>query len=306
MGDIDYTQVDPELRRWARILPKGYALHRGLTVPRALMGLAGWTGRVRGVDVTHVQAHLSADVTVRIHRPYTGTTPMPALLWIHGGGTVMGSAAQEDRFCRKLVNFTDVAVVAVDHRLAPEHPYPAPLEDCYAALQWLAKQPWVDPARIAVGGASAGGGFAARVAQLAHDRGDVGLALQMLVYPMLDDRTPDEPRRRVMWTASDNRIAWRWYLAGADPEVAVPARRADLSGLAPTWIGVGTLDLFYDECRAYAQRLRDAGVPVHEEIADGAFHAFDLIAANASVSQRFFASQVRALRAALVHEPVRL
>lgn len=306
MGDIDYTQVDPELRCWARILPKGYALHRGLTVPRALMGLAGWTGRVRGVDVTHVPAHLSADVTVRIHRPYAGTTPTPALLWIHGGGTVMGSAAQEDRFCRKLVNFTDVTVVAVDHRLAPEHPYPAPLEDCYAALQWLAKQPWVDPARIAVGGASAGGGFAARVAQLAHDRGDVGLALQMLVYPMLDDRTPDEPRRRVMWTASDNRIAWRWYLAGADPEVAVPARRADLSGLAPTWIGVGTLDLFHDECRAYAQRLRDAGVPVHEEIADGAFHAFDLIAANASVSQRFFASQVRALRAALVHEPVRL
>jgi acetyl esterase/lipase len=106
-----------------------------------------------------------------------------------------------------------------------------------------------------------------------------------------------------MWTADDNRIAWEWYLGGADPQDAVPARRADLSGLAAAWIGVGTLDLFYDECRAYAQRLRDAGVPVHEEIAEGAFHAFDLIAANASVSQRFFASQVRALRAALVDQP---
>ncbi|MGV0852437.1 alpha/beta hydrolase [Mycolicibacterium phlei] len=299
MGDVDYAQIDPELRRWAHILPKGYALHRGLTVPRALMSVAGWTGRARGVDTVRV----NADVTVRVHRPRATTTPVPALLWIHGGGTVMGSAAQEDRFCRRLVNFTDVAVVAVDHRLAPEHPYPAPLEDCYTALRWLATQPWVDRSRVAVGGASAGGGFAAKVAQLAHDRGDVELALQLLVYPMLDDRTPAETRRRVMWTADDNRIAWEWYLGGADPQDAVPARRADLSGLAAAWIGVGTLDLFYDECRAYAQRLRDAGVPVHEEIAEGAFHAFDLIAANASVSQRFFASQVRALRAALVDQP---
>lgn len=194
MGDIDYAQIDPELRRIARILPKGYALHRGLAVPRALMALAGYTGRMRGVEV----ARVNSDVAVRVHRPRGSAPPGPALLWIHGGGTVMGSAAQEDRFCRKLANFTDVAVVAVDHRLAPEHPYSAPLEDCYTALQWLTRQPWVDPARVAVGGASAGGGFAAAVAQLAHDRGDVELALQMLVYPMLDDRTPAESRRRVM------------------------------------------------------------------------------------------------------------
>lgn len=301
MGDIDYAQIDPELRRVARILPKGYALHRGLAVPRALMALAGYTGRMRGVEV----ARVNSDVAVRVHRPRGSAPPAPAMLWVHGGGTVMGSAAQEDRFCRKLANFTDVAVVAVDHRLAPEYPYPAPLEDCYTALQWLARQPWVDPARVAVGGASAGGGFAAAVAQRAHDRGDVELALQMLVYPMLDDRTPADSRRRVMWTARDNRIAWQWYLAGADPEAAVPARRADLSGLAPAWIGVGTLDLFHDECRAYVHRLRDAGVDVHQEIAEGAFHAFDLIAPNTSVAQRFFASQVRALRASLVDGPVR-
>ena len=298
MGDIDYAQFDPELRSVARVLPKGYSLHRGLRLPRSLMTLAGWVGRVRGVEV----ADVNEDVTVRIHRPKAVPDPGPALLWIHGGGTLMGTAAQEDRFCRKLVNFTDVAVVAVDHRLAPEHPYPTPLEDCYAALTWLAGQPWVDPTRIAVGGASAGGGFTAAVAQLARDRGDVELALQMMVYPMLDDRTGAglESRRRVMWTASDNQLAWRWYLAGADPEKAAPARRADLSGMPPAWIGVGSRDLFHDECRVYGERLRQAGVRVHEEIAVGGFHAFDLIAPNAAVSQRFFASQCRAIRSALV------
>lgn len=303
MGDeIDYTTFDPELRMRARFLPKGYALHRGLTVPRALMGLAGKVGRIRGVEV----ASIGADVTVRIHRPAKISEPGPALLWIHGGGMVMGSAAQEDAFCRKLANSTDVTVVAVDHRLAPEHPYPTPLEDCYAALRWLTRQPWVDPTRIAVGGASAGGGFSAAAAQLAHDRGDVELRLQMLVYPMLDDRTGvNGGRRHVMWSANDNQLAWQWYLSEADPVTAVPARRTDVSGLPPAWIGVGTQDLFYDECLAYAARLRDAGVSVHEEIATGAFHAFDLIAPNSSVAKRFFASQCRAVRAALVDDRVR-
>jgi acetyl esterase/lipase len=297
VADIDYCEFDPELRRLARLLPKGYALQRGLMLPRALMSLAGRVGRLRGVEV----ANVNPNVTVRVHRSNRLAEPGPALLWIHGGGTLMGTAAQEDRFCRRLVNFTDVAIAAVDHRLAPEHPYPAPLEDCYAALRWLARQPWVDPARIAVGGASAGGGFTAAVAQLTHDRGDVGLALQMMVYPMLDDRTgaAADNQPRVMWSARDNQLAWKWYLGGADPATVAPARRADLRDLPPAWIGVGTQDLFHEECLVYADRLRHAGVPVHVEIAAGAFHAFDLIAANASVSQRFFASQCRALRAAL-------
>ena len=250
-------------------------------------------------------ADVAPGVRVRIHRPAGIDEPGPAMLWIHGGGMVMGNAAQEDAFCRKLANFTDVTVAAVDHRLAPEHPYPTPLEDCYWALRWLARQTWVDSTRIAVGGASAGGGFSAAAAQLAHDRGDVKLRLQMLVYPMLDDRTgANGDGGRVMWSADDNQLAWQWYLAGADPTAAVPARRTDLSGLPPTWIGVGDQDLFHAECLEYAARLRHAGVPVHVEIAVGAFHAFDLIATNASVSQRFFASQCRALRAALVDDHV--
>lgn len=293
-------QVDPELRLAARLLPGGYALHRGLTVPRALMSLAVRSGRRQDVASRAV----NADVSVRVHRPAHATGPGPALLWIHGGGTVMGGAAQEDGFCRKLVNFTDVAVAAVDHRLAPEHPYPTPLEDCYAALIWLTRQPWVDPTRIAIGGASAGGGLTAALALLARDRGEIAVALQLMTYPMLDDRTDGAPTQtpRVMWSGRDNQIAWRWYLNGADPNIAVPARRHDLSGLPPAWIGVGTLDLFHEECRAYGHRLGAAGVPTEVEIAEGAFHAFDMIVPNASVAQRFFASQCRSLRSALAPE----
>jgi acetyl esterase/lipase len=294
---VEFAAVDPELRRAARLLPRGYALHRGLKAPRAFMRLAGRAARLRSVETRAV----NSDVGVRVQRPAGQHDPGPALLWIHGGGTVMGTAVQDDKFGRKIVNFVDVAVAAVEHRLAPEHPYPTPLEDCYAALSWLMRQPWVDPTRVAIGGASAGGGLAAALALLARDRGEFAPALQMLVYPMLDDRTGAQPdgRSRVMWSERDNQLAWRWYLGGADPKAAAPARHEDLTGLPPAWIGIGTLDLFYAESVAYAARLRDAGVPTHLQVAQGAFHAFDFITPNAAVSQRFFASQCRSLRSAL-------
>jgi acetyl esterase/lipase len=289
--------LNPDLRKVAPFLPRGYALHRGYKVQRGLMHLMGNAARARNVPIARVNEH----VTVRLHRPPGLPARAPAMLWIHGGGTIMGHAAQDDKFLRKLSHRTGVAVGAVEYRLAPEHPYPIPVEDCYAALRWLADRPWVDPRRVAVGGASAGGHFAAAVAQRAHDREEVDLAFQLLVYPMLDDRTGanGDGRKRLMWTGTDNQLAWRWYLNGADPAEAAPARRQDLSGLAPAWIGVGTLDLFYEECREYGRRLREAGVPVHEEIAPGAFHAFDQIADKAPVSVRFFASQCDHLRQAL-------
>jgi acetyl esterase/lipase len=289
--------LDPGLRKVARLVPRGNALYSGYKFQRGLMNLIGNAGRLRHVPVAAVNEH----VTVRLHRPPGLPDRAPAMLWIHGGGTIMGHAAQDDKYLRKLSHLTGVAVAAVEHRLAPEHPYPTPVEDCYAALLWLARQPWVDPDRIAVGGASAGGHFAAAVAQRAHDRDEIKLSFQLLVYPMLDDRTGAgcNGPRRIMWTETDNQLAWRWYLNGADPKEAAPARREDLSGLAPAWIGVGTLDLFYQECLEYARRLREAGVPAHEEIAPGAFHAFDQIADGAPISVKFFASQCDHLRNAL-------
>ena len=196
----------------------------------------------------------------------------------------------------------NVPVVAVNEHVKVRLHRPTGLPDRAPALLWLARQPWVDPDRVAVGGASGGGHFAAAVAQRAHDRNEVKLAYQMLVYPMLDDRTGanrDGPKR-IMWTETDNQLAWQWYLNGADPVEAAPARREDLTGLPAAWIGVGTLDLFYQECVEYGRRLREAGVAVQEEIVPGAFHAFDSIADKAQISVNFFASQRDHLWAALV------
>jgi len=243
---------------------------------------------------------LESGAGVRLHRPAGVTEPAPALLWIHGGGYVMGTAKQDDGLCQRFTRQLGITVAAVDYRLAPEHPYPAPLEDCYSALRWLAGLPAVDPARVAIGGASAGGGLAAALALLARDRGEVRPILQVLAYPMLDDRTSASPTNVSyrLWSPNSNRFGWAAYLAGADPQLAVPARRDDLSGLAPAWIGVGTHDLFHDEDLAYAERLTRAGVPCHVEVVPGAFHGFDLLLPKAQVSREFFASQSACLRQA--------
>ena len=169
-------------------------------------------------------------------------------------------------------------------------------------LTWLAGLPGVDADRIAIGGASAGGGLTAALSFLARDRGEVSPALQVLSYPMLDDRTvgPDleKPGFR-LWNARSNRFGWTSYLGGADPAVAVPARRTDLVGLAPAWLGVGTLDLFCAEDLAYAARLNAAGVECEVHEVPGAFHGFDGLAPKAAVSQAYFDSQCASLSRAL-------
>jgi acetyl esterase/lipase len=290
------TDFHPDLRRFARLAPRGTIGPRTLRLIRALSGLQPSRSH-DGVEVLT----LGSGVGVRLHRPIGVSQPAPALLWIHGGGYVMGNAQQDDRLCHRFSRELGITVAAVDHRLAPEHPYPAPLEDCYSALTWLAALPAVDPARVAIGGVSAGGGLAAALALLARDRGKVTPALQLLAYPMLDDRSgtgPDNPNHR-MWSRKSNRFGWKAYLGDADPQVAVPARRGDLSGLPPAWIGVGTNDLFHDEDLAYAERLTGAGVPCQVEVVPGAFHGFDQVVPKAAVSQSFFASQCASLRTAL-------
>lgn len=288
----------PELRRAARLIPK--QVINPVTMPMVRMATRALWRRVPK-DVEALT--LASGVGVRLFRPEGMTTPGSALLWIHGGGYVIGHAAQDDELCRRYSRQLGITVASVDYRLAPEHPYPIPLEDCYSALTWLTELPSVDPARVAIGGASAGGGLAAALALLARDRGEVTPVAQLLVYPMLDDRTVDRrgldnPGLR-LWNHSSNKFGWSAYLGDADPEIAVPARRQDLSGLPPAWMGVGTFDLFHDEDIAYAERLTAAGVPCEVEVVDGAFHGFDGILPKAEVSQRFFASQCAMLRQAL-------
>jgi acetyl esterase/lipase len=295
--DVHNSDVHPDLRRIARIAPRHMIGPRTLPILRTMSGL---TFRLRARDAPGVEViTLASGAGVRLFRAAGPPGRQAALLWIHGGGYVMGNAQQDDRLCRRFSKRLGITVASVEYRLAPEHPYPAPLEDCYAALTWLAGLPDVDPGRVAIGGASSGGGLAAALALLARDRGEVSPAFQLLTYPMLDDRSSAASRNHRLWSARSNRFGWTAYLGGADPQVAVPGRRDDLAGLPPAWIGVGTHDLFHDEDLAYAQRLIDAGVPCHVEVVPGAFHGFDALAPKAQVSQGFFDSQCESLRAAL-------
>ncbi|MCX5045393.1 alpha/beta hydrolase [Aldersonia sp. NBC_00410] len=284
----------PDLRRTARFLPRAAVGPRSLPLVRALTKVL--PDRHTGVEVHRLETGGSA----RIFRPEGQDTLGPGLLWIHGGGYVIGRAQFDDRLCRRFSRELGATVISVDYRLAPEHPYPAALDDCYAALTMLADMPGVDAARLAIGGASAGGGLAAALAQRAHDLGAVEPIFQLLVYPMLDDR-PHVGRQDNyrLWNRDSNRFGWEAYRGGADPNVAVPARRDDLSGLPPAWIGVGALDLFHDEDVEYATRLERAGVSCVVDVVPGAFHGFDLVAPRAPISRRFFDIQCDRLRAAL-------
>jgi acetyl esterase/lipase len=236
------------------------------------------------------------DVTVRIFRNPTGGAPLPCLYWIHGGGYMFGSALMDDPRIDRWVETFDCVVVSVEYRLAPEHPYPAPLDDCYAGLVWTFRQSaslGVDPSRIIIGGASAGGGLAAALALLARDRGEVPVAYQLLIYPMIDDRnlTVSSSFAPPVWSRDANRLGWRAYL-GADrdggdvPAYAAPARATDLAGLPAALIAVGTADVFRDEDIDYARRLLEAGVPTELHVYPGAPHGFEMLAAASSVAQR--------------------
>lgn len=250
-------------------------------------------------------------VPVRLYRPRSLTGDAPALLWIHGGGMILGNHVQDERKNIDFARTLGITVVSVGYRLSPQHPAPAALEDCYAALTWMvgnAEARGIDPSRIAIGGGSAGGGLAAGLALLVHDRGVITPAFQLLVYPMIDDRTTlrtdvDTKNLRI-WTPKSNLYGWTSYLGqapggeGVSP-YAAPARREDLTGLPPAWIGVGTLDLFHDEDVDYAARLKSSGVAVELEIVDGAFHGFDVGFRKTDVAKQFWRSQAHALKTAL-------
>jgi acetyl esterase/lipase len=294
--DVRVDEIHPDLRRVARFAPRQIVYPWSLPLLRRLP--IAKRSSDDGVDVVDLPSGAGA----RLYRPTAAAAPTAALLWIHGGGYLLGSPEQDDALCRRYVQRLGIVVAAARYRLAPEHPYPIPLQDCYQVLTWLAGLPGVDADRIAIGGASAGGGLAAALGFLARDRGEVSPVLQVLSYPMLDDRTVgpelDKPGFR-LWNTRSNRFGWTSYLGGADPAMAVPARRTDLAGLAPAWLGVGTLDLFCAEDLAYAARLNAAGVECEVHEVPGAFHGFDGLAPKAAVSQAYFDSTCASLRRAL-------
>jgi acetyl esterase/lipase len=248
------------------------------------------------------------EVRVLVYTHTESVAGRPAYFYVHGGGFIMGLPEFADAANRALALELGCVVVAVGYRIAPETVFPGNVEDCYAALKWLhtnASELGADPARIAVGGESAGGGLAAALALLARDRGEVPIIHQQLIYPMLDDRSPNSTHQytgEFGWTRERNRFGWACLLGeepgGADVSpYAAPSRAESLEGLPPTFIGVGSLDLFLEEDTAYALRLIEAGVPTEMHVYSGAFHGSDLVA-EARVTKAHARDQLAALRAA--------
>jgi acetyl esterase/lipase len=248
------------------------------------------------------------DISLLICRPAGVTAPLAAVYHTHGGGMVIGDNRTGVHEILDWAQELGLVVVSVEYRLAPEHPHPAPVEDCYAGLVWTAEHAaelGIAPGRIVVAGASAGGGLAAALALLARDRGGPALAGQVLMCPMLDDRN-DTPSSRQMaglgvWDRSSNKTGWTALLGEGrgGPDVspyAAPARADDLSGLPPAFIDVGSAETFRDEDVTYATRLWQAGGRAELHVWPGGFHGFDLLAPQAAISQEARAARLRWLR----------
>ncbi|MEV5069597.1 alpha/beta hydrolase [Microbacterium sp. LMI12-1-1.1] len=254
-------------------------------------------GKVRVEQIQVPGAEGAPDITLYVLTPTTGDGPWPLLYNTHGGGMIIGTGETEIPFYLDYVAEGLAVFVGVEYRLAPEHPDPAPIEDCYAGLVWSAQNADrlnIDPERIIVCGTSAGGGLAAGTTLLARDRGFPAVARQILVCPMLDDRF-ETPSSQMLdgegaWDRNDNMFGWTSLLGDrrGGPEVSIyaaPARAEDLSGLPHAYVDVGGAETFRDEAIIYAQRMMQAGVSVDLHVWAGGFHGFDLMVPQAAISQ---------------------
>mgnify|MGYP001160827188 FL=1 len=246
-------------------------------------------------------------VGVRIYRPKAASGVLPGIFFIHGVGMIMGSVEGENLKATELCEAIQAVVVSVEYRLAPEHPHLAPVQDCYAALKWMAKNAddlAFDPNRLAVVGGSAGGGLTIATTMMARDKGFPRICFQMPLYPMIDDRNETPSSYEIMdlgiWDREGNVEAWQWYLGGKPADdYAAPARAENLAGLPPTFIDVGELDLFRDEDIQFAARLIQAGVPTELHVYPGAYHASEVFAPEAALSQSILSRRTEALLRAL-------
>jgi acetyl esterase/lipase len=271
---------------------------------------AAGTAQPIPADVTTSEHYATADDGAQIAMRWydkDGSAPGSAVVFFHGGGYIFGHIDLFDGPVSRYVSASGVPMLSVEYRRAPEHPFPTPLEDAYTALRWLhehAAELGLDPERIGVMGDSAGGGMAAALTILARERGGPAIARQILLMPMLDDRTRT-PNPHIapyaIWSYDDSATAWPALLGDAAggpdvPPTAAPARLEDANGLPPAYIDVGQIDVFRDEDMAYATKLSRAGVPVEFHLHPGAPHEFDSIAFDSDVARRAIADRVRVLK----------
>lgn len=249
----------------------------------------------------------AGDLGLRVYRPAAPSDTRPGVYFIHGGGMVLGNLETDHLTAVMLCEALGAVVVSVDYRLAPEHPYPAGPDDCYAGLQWMADHAdelGFDPTRLALYGGSAGAGLALSTALRARDLSGPSIRFVMAPYPMIDDRNETPSSQAItdigIWDRAGNIEAWGWYLGGQPADqYAAPSRATDLSGMPPTFIDVGDQDMFHDEDVEFAGRLEAAGVPVELHVYPGAYHASEVFAPTAELSQQIWANRIAALQRAL-------
>jgi acetyl esterase/lipase len=247
-----------------------------------------------------------------VYRALEAKPDAVGLLWIHGGGFLVGSPEMDIGYYRRFINAANCVAVSPDYRLSTCAPYPAALNDCYNTLLWMkehAAKLGIRTDQLFVGGVSAGGGLAAAVTLIARDNGEVNVAFQMPLYPMLDDRmaTPSSKDNDApVWNTRANKIAWKHYLGGLHgttdvPPYAAPSRATDFSGLPPAYTFVGDIEPFYDETRKYIANLQNAGVPAEIDIYPGCFHAFDMIGKRSEIARQATQKYIEAFRFAVAH-----
>ena len=312
------SRIDPEsklgLDALLKALPGGFNSIPDIVKRRAVMDqlFAGSNKAYTDVTISEYKIpglNKAPEISLRVVTPKNAKDTNPAIYDIHGGGMIMGNMKSGEASAVFFALKFNAVVVSVEYRLAPENPYPAAVEDCYAGLVWMAnnaKMLKIDPEHIAVFGGSAGGGLTLATTLMARDKNFPKICFQMAMYPMIDDRNVTVSSQEVtnlgIWDRSSNLEAWKWYLGGKEADAyAAPARAVNLKGLPPTFMDVGEADLFRDEDIEFAARLIKAGVTTEFHLYPGAFHASELFSPNAKLSKRIWEARYSALSRALTN-----
>jgi len=302
MPKITDDMIHPELRKKGRSLRRG-SQKFSLTKTKLMKLMCKLLHGKHSKEMRYKQDYIiradGSKLRICIYTPLERKEKVSGLLWIHGGGYSIGAPEQDDADILRFVKASGCVVVSPDYTLSLEKPYPAALEDCYTALVWLRDNGvsyGMREDQIFVGGTSAGGGLAAAISLYARDKGEVSIAFQMPLYPMLDDRPTESSTDNdaPLWYSTVNNASWKLYLGelygnDAVPAYAAPARAEDYSRLPPTCSFVGNIEPFLDETKVFVDRLKKCGISVHFKVFDGCFHAFDRMCPDAGITKEAIA-----------------